>query len=162
MYSSWGSSYGSYSSLSSTLSSTSAMDISPSPASSYGASCAFPSWPRRSSLDREENERPSSFLSDEELLGDPFEDSDTQSISSTSSSADASPRQEPTADELFQQQRERALAQKQYIQHMVTEKERKRQQARKAAAALHSNQRKSSPKKASHKTKLNNMTTITE
>lgn len=114
-------------------------------------------------MDRDENERPSSFLSDEDLLGDPFEDSDAQSITSASSSVEASPRQQPTADELFQQQRERALAQKQYIQHMIAEKERKRQQARKAAAALNNNtQRKSSPKKTSHKSKLNNMTTITE
>ena len=41
------------------------MDIKSSYLHSHDAPCAFPSWPRRSSLDGEDRERPTAFLSDE-------------------------------------------------------------------------------------------------
>ncbi len=45
-----------------------AMDISFNNMKAHDASCAFPSWPRRSSLDNEGSQRPTSFFSDDELF----------------------------------------------------------------------------------------------
>ncbi|KAK7208783.1 hypothetical protein V2G26_015961 [Clonostachys chloroleuca] len=153
----WGS-YSSYSSMSSTLS-TMPMDISSrSGLNARDSSCAFPSWPRRSSLDSEEQERPTSFLSDDDLLllEDPFED-DAPSVASSSNSSASSPQAQVqlTEEQLFHMQRERLALQQQLMKHVVTEKERKRQ-ARKT-------QRKpTSTKKSSPKSRLSNMTPIQE
>jgi len=93
-------------------------------------------------------------------MGDPFDDCD--SISSASS-VEPSPPQQPTADEVFQMQRERAAMEYALIKQVAVEKERRRQakKAQQAAAAQHGH-RRSSPKKSGHKSKLSNMTPIAE
>jgi hypothetical protein len=157
-------SYGSYSSMSASI--TAPIDITGGALTSRDAPCAFPSWPRRSSLDREDQERPTSFLSDDDLafLADPFED-DARSISSGASSSSSSPAHVPvhqfTDATAMEMERERLAAlQRDYIRHMIGEKERKRQVKRAQAqrkAHAHMSSRKSSPK-----SKLNAMTPITE
>lgn len=164
----WGS-YGSYSSMSSTLSSA-PMDIKSSYLHSHDAPCAFPSWPRRSSLDGSDRERPTAFLSDDDLfLGDPFDD-DLASISSPSSSSSAasSPQNvgldELTGEQILQMEMQRAAAmhhpQRDYVnaRHAAGEKER-RKQVRKAASkkSTHASSSKKSPKN-----KLTNMAPIAE
>lgn len=145
-------SYRSYSSMSSP------MDIAPSPFSTRGpdASCAFPSWPRRTSLceyDASE-ERATSYISDEDLFPQDFED-DARSESSHGS---ASPFQSPppaaalTEANILEMQRERAAYQREVIKLLLSEKERRRQQAKRRTS--------SSSKKA--KSKLTAMTPIAE
>lgn len=164
MYGSFGS-FGSYSSLSSTLSAP--MSISSGNLRQHDATCAFPSWPRRSSLDSDDSERPTSFLSDDDLMGDPFED-DAHSISSAAGSAASSPHQQPTMvqqpteEELFAMQRQRVAMERDLVRHIISEKERKRQARKAAAAAAALNHRRSSPKKGSPRSKLTNMTPIAE
>lgn len=165
----YGSSYGSSSSSSSYSSSytsstsgfmSSPMDIAPSPFSTRGpdACLAFPSWPRRSSLcdyDASE-ERATSYLSDEDLFMDVFED-DTRSESSHSS---ASPSQSPLAQgpteaQLYEMLRQQEAHQREMMRLMQAEKERRRRQAAKKRSGS------SSSRKAT-KSKLTAMTPIAE
>lgn len=151
----WGS-YGSYSSLSSQLSSA-PMDIKSSNLHAHDAPCAFPSWPRRSSLDGEDQGRPTSFLSDDDLfLGDPFDD-DVSSTPSSSAASSPSPQLQLTGEQILKMEMERAALQRDYVRQIVGEKERRRQ-------AKKVQQRKSAPSssKKSPKAKLANMTPIAE
>lgn len=146
MYSSY-SSFGSYHSFSSAAS---PLDI---PQSSYlstptssNTQCAFPSWPRRDSLSGSEDSaghfRATSFLSDEDLLPDPFED-DNSSIASSGTSPNAcSPIEHaPLTDEqVLQIQREREAMQRELARFLVSEKQRRKQAAKK--------KRKGNPKKS--------------
>jgi hypothetical protein len=145
--------------MSSTLSAA-PVDIKSRNLHSHDASCAFPSWPRRSSLDGEDQGRPTSFLSDDDLfLGDPFDD-DVSSIPSSSAASSPSPSQrEPqlTGEQLLQMEMERAALQRQYVQQIIGEKERRRQAKKAAAQRKHASTSKKSPK-----TKLANMTPIAE
>ncbi|KAI3323919.1 hypothetical protein HD806DRAFT_78033 [Xylariaceae sp. AK1471] len=150
--------YGSYSSMSSH---TQPLDITPSSYLSrdagYHASCAFPSWPQRSSLmDSAREERATSYLSDDDLFPvDPLTD-DAHSISSGSSTASASPF--VTEEELMELQRQKMAMQRKAIEYILSEKERRRQQ--------HKRQRRSSggssSKKNSEKAKHDQMAPITE
>ncbi|KAK1761379.1 hypothetical protein QBC47DRAFT_27405 [Echria macrotheca] len=162
MFGSYGSS-GSYSSSTSYNSYrciSSPMDIAPTPFSrSADASCAFPSWPRRSSLSESDasEERASSFLSDEDLFLDTFEDD-------TSSNGSASPAMSPPAGpvlnetDLLELQRERAAYQREVMRVLLNEKEQRRRQQQQAAKK----QRRGSSSRKSPKTKLNTMTPINE
>lgn len=165
--SSYSSSYNSYSSYSSM---SSPMDIAPTPFSSRGpdASCAFPSWPRRSSLSESDasEERATSYLSDEDLFPtDVFED-DARSVSSNGS---ASPLQSPpmqvmTEADLLELQRERAAYQREMMRILMSEKERRRQQAkrqRRSSGGASTSGGSGSSKKGS-KSKLSSMTPIAE
>lgn len=157
MYGSYGSSgsYGSYSSMGAST----PLDI---PTSSYlyspssNSSCAFPSWPRRSSLSESDSEmRATSFLSDDDLL-DVFED-DASSIASGGSSAVCSPLEHaPLSDEqILELQRERLAMQREVAKFILDEKERRRQAAKEKKA------RRGSSKK-SPKAKVGGMTPIAE
>jgi len=138
------------------------MDIAATPFSrSADASCAFPSWPRRSSLSESDSEeRASSYLSDEDLFLDTFED-DARSVSSNGSSSPAvSPPMAPVMDEaeLLDLQRERAAYQREVMRVLLNEKEQRRRQQQ----AARKQRRSSSGAKKSPKSKLNTMTPITE
>lgn len=144
------------------------MDISPSKLStrSQSATCAFPSWPRRSSLsESSQEERPTSFLSDEDLfLCDPFED-DARSVSSAGSSTTSpfqSPPQQITEAELLEMRRERDAHQREVVRFLVGEKERRRQAARKQRRSGGATTSSSGSAKKSPKSKLNAMTPIAE
>lgn len=164
-YSSSSSSNSSFSSYSSYSSMSAPMDITPSPLSSRGpdASCAFPSWPRRTSLSESDayEERATSFLSDEDLLGpqDVFED-DSRSVSSNGSNSPYHHAQSPqiTEAEILERQREQAAYQREVMRFLMSEKERRREQAkRKSKSGSRSSSKKSSPKN-----KLGAMTPIAE
>lgn len=155
--------YGSYGSYSSMSAMSAPMDITSSNnIRTHDASCAFPSWPRRSSLSDSEHEEPraTSFLSDDDLfLSDAFDD-DVRSVSSTSStSSTSSPAAAAVSppriseEELLRMERERVTMQREYIRQVKQEKERRRQTVLRA--------RRSSPKK-SPKAKPACLTTITE
>lgn len=151
--------YGSYGSYSSMGASSAPMDIGKGSylsTPSYDSSCAFPSWPRRSSLSESSCEyRATSFLSDDDLFPqDVFED-DAQSIASSSSTASPQPGspQIMTEADLLEMQRERMAAQREVMRLIMSEKERRRQQAKR---------RGSSGSKKSPKSKLSSMTPITE
>ncbi|KAK5660926.1 hypothetical protein OQA88_12300 [Cercophora sp. LCS_1] len=160
--SSYSSSYTSISQGSSYSSMSSPMDIAPTPFSSRGpdASCAFPSWPRRSTFsDFDQEERATSYLSDEDLLFSTDVEDDV------SSQGSASPVHSPLGTapvanemELFEMQRERAAYQREVMRVLLAEKEQKRRQQQAAARK----QRRSSSSKKSPKTKLNAMTPIAE
>lgn len=115
------------------------MDIAPTPFSTRGpdASCAFPSWPRRTSLSEHDvyEERATSYLSDEDLLWsqDVFED-DTSSNGSASP-VQSPPAQYPTEADLLQMQRERAAYQREVMRVVLQEKERRRQQAKRRSGS---------------------------
>ncbi|KAI1129835.1 hypothetical protein F5Y10DRAFT_143241 [Nemania abortiva] len=149
--------YGSYSSMGSN---TQPLDIAPSSYLSrdaaYHASCAFPSWPQRSSLmDSAREERATSYLSDDDLFPiDPISD-DNHSISSGSSTASASPF--VSEEELFEIQRQKMAMQREAIKHLLYEKERRRQQYKRAKKGGSSSKKSSSPK-----AKQDQMTPITE
>ncbi|KAG6005014.1 hypothetical protein E4U21_000529 [Claviceps maximensis] len=153
------SSYGSYSSMS-TMSEP--LDISFNKIRSHDSSCAFPSWPRRSSLSDSEHEEPNSYLSDDDLyFSSPFDD-DNGSVSSGSGSPSpnkvatgffASPPQ-ISSEEFLQRECQRVAMQKEYLRQIKMEKERRRQLALKA--------RKSSPKKSPKNKQTAGLTTITE
>ncbi|KAK7415011.1 hypothetical protein QQZ08_012463 [Neonectria magnoliae] len=151
--------FGSYGSYSSMCAASAPMDITSRSLSAHDSTCAFPSWPRRSSLsESDREERPTSYLSDDDLfLSDPFDD-DTRSVSSTGSSSSprtASPPHVITDAELLEMERERAAMQREFVRGIVSEKERRRAAARK--------QRKSSPSsKKSPKSKLSSMAPIAE
>ncbi|KAK2071786.1 hypothetical protein P8C59_006182 [Phyllachora maydis] len=162
-------SYGSYSAM------ATPRDIAPRPLSSRAqdASCAFPSWPRRSSLSASDcEERPTSYLSDEDLfLGDATED-DAHSVSSSAGSC-ASPTQSPqirpmTDADVEELERERAAYQREVVRFLLNEKERRRQQALRraaaagAAAAASSSAHAPGSARKSPKSKLSSMTPIAE
>lgn len=156
------SSYTSYSGYS-TISSP--MDISPSPFSSRGAdaSCAFPSWPRRTSLSESDasEERATSYLSDEDLFAhDVFED-DVQSVSSSGSTSplQSLPAAALTEAEVLEMQRERAAYQREVMRFLLAEKERRRQAPKRRSS---SGSKSSSSKQKSPKSKLSSMTPIAE
>ncbi|KAI0406380.1 hypothetical protein F4802DRAFT_559122 [Xylaria palmicola] len=158
--------YGSYSSMSS---SAQPLDIAPnsflSRDAAYHASCAFPSWPQRSSLmDSTREERATSYLSDDDLFPiEPMGD-DAHSISSGSSTASASPF--VTEEELLEIQRQKMAMQREAIKHLLSEKERRRQQykrTRKGSSSSGSGSSSSSSKKStSLKAKQDQMAPITE
>lgn len=163
-------SYGSYSSMGSFTSLTTPMDIAPSTSRdtlAHDRSCAFPSWPRRDSLSvTSEAERPTSYLSDDDLFtADPFED-DARSVSSAGSAS--SPPLDILALEHMERER-RALQREAALQYVLNEKERRRHQAARRAKAMRGPT--SSPagavayghsKKSSLKSKLASMTPIAE
>ncbi|XXG97241.1 hypothetical protein Hte_003536 [Hypoxylon texense] len=127
---------------------------------SYSASCAFPSWPRRSSLHESSNaERATSYLSDDDLFPcDGFED-DARSVSSSGSATPTSPRHMTAAAnevDLLQMQRDQMAMQREAIKFLLGEKERRRQQFKK--------QRRSSSgsKKGTPKSKSTHLDAITE
>lgn len=140
---------------------------------SRDASCAFPSWPRRSSLSDEDLESPraTSFLSDDDLYlcDHPSSDDDSHSIisSSSSSAGSSSPpttalalespgRAAPTEAEILEMQRERLNMRKELMRMVMQEKERRR-------SARHQQRGKASPtKKSSCKSNRSLMTPISE
>lgn len=179
--------YGSYSSLGSSSSSYNSvtshsafgsmslpLDIAPRASSRRGPDplCAYPSWPRRSSLGEDDasEQRASSYITDEELFMDVFED-DACSVSSQGS---ASPVHTPvgahppapalTEAEFLQMQREQLAYEREMRRILLAEKELRRRQAeqdhrrRQAATKRRSS---SSPSKKG-KSKLSAMTTIAE
>lgn len=166
-------SYGSYSSLGgSSYISSAPMDITPTTLRTHDhdASCAFPSWPRRSSLsESDREERPTSYLSDDDLfLSDPFSDDDSQSVSSASSTcasppttALTGPAVQLTEAEVLEMERERVALQRDFVRNLLcNERERRRQQA---ATKKQQQQRRSSPKKSpKNSSKLHSMTPIAE
>jgi hypothetical protein len=145
------------------------MDITSSNLRAHDANCAFPSWPRRSSLSESDHrqERATSFLSDDDLfLSDPFED-DLHSLasSSTNTSNASSPcpvesplqqqylqQQQREAAELMDAQHHEAAMQREFMRQVISEKERRRQQQ----AMMKKSQRRGSPKK-SPKSKLSSI-----
>ncbi len=65
---------------SSLYSSYSSYSISPGPSSnssSQGSLCAYPSWPRRSSLDGAEVQEATSFISDDDLFPEVFDENES-------------------------------------------------------------------------------------
>ena len=158
-------SYGSYSSLSSIAQPLEIGQGSYLSGSSYSTSCAFPSWPRRSSLtesDSDSYQRASSYLSDDDLCPQdtPVFEDDVRSISSGSSSG--SPVARVSEEELLEMQRERMALQRQAIEFLIAEKERRRQQASRKSQSQQQQRRGGSPSKKSPKSKLSSMTPIVE
>jgi hypothetical protein len=72
------------SSLYSSYSSYSISSIPSSDSSSQGSSCAFPSWPRRSSLDGSETQEANSFISDDDLFPEVFDENESDCTPITS------------------------------------------------------------------------------
>lgn len=151
-----------------------AMDITPSSLRSHDATCAFPSWPRRSSLGESDSDdssysRPTAFLSDDDLFfctsnvsADPFDES-AASSSSSASSARSSLEMEREMD-LQQRERERAQRE-QFLRQAILDKERERRRHQQAMMrrAQMGGQRKASPsKKSSSSQKNNKLTSIAE
>ncbi|GAO13309.1 uncharacterized protein UV8b_00718 [Ustilaginoidea virens] len=154
MYGSYGSSYSSMSTMSAPL------DIPFNSIRSRDSSCAFPSWPRRSSLSDSEHEEPraTSYLSDDDLFLSDSCDDDNRSVSSYSSSSSPAtvalnPGPHVSEEEFLRMEYERVAVQKEYLRQVKLEKERRRQAALRA--------RKSNPKR-SPKSKQTSLTTITE
>ena len=119
---------------------SSPIDISPSPFSTRGpdASCAFPSWPRRSSLCEQDasEERATLYISDEDLFFDDAIEDDARSESSSGSShAGGSPFQSPplapvpTEAEILEMQRQQAAYRREVMKLLLAEKEKRRRQA---------------------------------
>ncbi|KAI1398068.1 hypothetical protein F4819DRAFT_54648 [Hypoxylon fuscum] len=140
--------YGSYSSMSSA---SQPMEIPTtsylSHNSAYSSSCAFPSWPQRSSLhEPSHEERASSYLSDDDLFPCDVED-DAHSVSSAGSTTPTSPTHEV---DLLQMQREQQAMQREAIKFLVSEKERRRQQQKKLRRSSSSSSKKSPKSKQSH------------
>ncbi len=176
MFGSYGSSSSSSSSFSSYTSShgsymlSAPMDIAPRSSSSRqgpDSVCAFPSWPRRSSLGEDEgSERATSYIPDDELFMDVFED-DACSVSSGS----ASPAHSPAAPvlteaEFLQLQREQLAYQREMRRIVLAEKELRRRQAeqdqqKRRQGGKRRSGHSPSAKKAT-KSKLSAMTTIVE
>ncbi|KAL2759659.1 hypothetical protein ACRALDRAFT_2023802 [Sodiomyces alcalophilus JCM 7366] len=149
-------SYGSYSSMS-PISIGTPLDVTSSNVLAHDRSCAFPSWPHPQS------DRPSLYLSDDDLFpSEPVED-DARSISSADSSSIGSNISSAAEDELLRMERERQAMQREAaLRYIVTEKERrrqamqaKRQRARQAQGAGGSSRKTS-------KNKLASMTPIAE
>lgn len=164
--------YGSYGSYSS----ASPMEI-PSRRGGYQHSylddtCAFPSWPRRSSLgegNSDDQPRATSYISDEDLDFFPsapvFPDEDARSVSSygsgTPSPQQLAPMRHISEEALEEMRREQALRQQELIRVVIDEKERRRQAAR-SQKQRKSSSSSGSRKGASPKSKLSNMTSIDE
>ncbi|KAL1879981.1 hypothetical protein VTK73DRAFT_6371 [Phialemonium thermophilum] len=156
-------SYGSYSCMST------AIDISPDLAArSPDSNCAFPSWPRRSSLSEsdQEQQKATSFLSDEDLWPSSPLECDTRSVSSSGSglsSHSQSPTQPLTDGELLEMQHERAAYQREIIRLVLSEKERRRQAMKKQRRPSGSSGSSSCVlSKKNAKTRLSAMTPIAE
>lgn len=135
------------------------MDIAPSSflsrTPSYQATCAFPSWPQRSSLGESGHEqRATSYLSDDDLFPQELED-DTRSISSASSNGCGSPHL--SHEELFEMQREQAAMQREALRFMVLAEKEKRKQH-----ALQRQRRGSNGSKKSPRSKPSHMAPISE
>lgn len=145
-------SYGSYSSMSSAAETSSPINIGSGRSST---ACAFPSWPNRACLGSGSSSS-SSYLSDEDLFLDDFEDSGyTSSGASSRSSSNAgsiSPPQGwrnaqqpfavvaevnnnfaaaagPSEDEIAEIQRERHAYQRELVRGVLLEKERRKMAA---------------------------------
>ncbi|KAI4870615.1 hypothetical protein F4820DRAFT_219299 [Hypoxylon rubiginosum] len=159
--------YGSYSSMSSAAQPmeipTSSYLSSPAAAGSgysYSASCAFPSWPQRSSLhEAPSQERATSYLSDDDLFPcDGFED-DAHSVSSSGSATPTSPHLAAATEvDMLQMQRDQMAMQREAIKFLLTEKERRRQQFKKQRRSSSG----SSSKKGTPKSKSTHLDAITE
>lgn len=136
-------------------------------------SCAFPSWPRRSSLSSSDKDasyepRASSFLSDDDLFlyDEPAcsgsESDDSRSVSSAGSASPptlglvlASPtRHAPSEAEILEMQRQRLNVRKDLIRMVQQEKERRKHTSKSRRAAA--------TKKSSSKTHGYTMAPITE
>jgi hypothetical protein len=174
--------YGSYGSYSSMCSMSAPLDITSSNLRAHDDACAFPSWPRRSSLSDSDcdarEQRATSFLSDDDLLflSDPFEDdaSSTGGSSHTGSFVSSPPMAMPGASshppqfadaEVAAMERERLALQRDYVRQVMLEKEReqrRRQQQQLARRQFQQSQRQRSPKKSSPRSKLSAMTPINE
>ncbi|KAG5998108.1 hypothetical protein E4U52_001709 [Claviceps spartinae] len=161
MYGSSGSTYGSCASYSSLNTMTPTLDLSFGTIQSHDSSCAFPSWPRRSSLSESEEDEPvaTSFLSDEDLWpSDPVEE-DNRSLSSTGSSpspvlnAIASPPR-VTDEEFLRMECERVAKRDEYVRQIRQDKDRRRQASLKA--------KKSSQKRSPKLKQVVPLTTIPE
>ncbi|KAK4162221.1 hypothetical protein QBC43DRAFT_79948 [Cladorrhinum sp. PSN259] len=154
--SSYSNSYSSYGSFSSATASP--MDIKPSPFSSGGAdaSCAFPSWPRRSTLSDDYDcyeERVSSYLSDEDLLFTPEVYEDDSSSNASASPVHSPVQHFPSEAELLEMQRQKMAYQREMMKVIIAEKEQRKRQALK---------RRSGSSKKSKSTKSATMTPIAE
>ncbi|KAF6806013.1 hypothetical protein CMUS01_14477 [Colletotrichum musicola] len=149
-------SYGSYSSMSA-VSISAPIDIAPSNMLAHDRSCAFPSWPRRDTLAEYPGEpRATSYLSDEDLFPQDFED-DAHSVSSAGSFSSPNSRSpHVTEAELLEMERERMALQREALRCAMLEKERRRQQA------LRQKQTRRGSSKKSPKSKTVAMTPITE
>ncbi|KAK4142965.1 uncharacterized protein C8A04DRAFT_37841 [Dichotomopilus funicola] len=174
----WG--WGSYGSLSSSCSSTdssssldisSPMDIAPRSSSSRRGpdpECAYPSWPRRSSLgEGESEERATSYITDDELFMDVFDSDDCSDSSSGAASPVHSPVGAPpalTEAEFLQLQREQLAYQREMRRILVAEKEMRRRQAEQDQQQRRRPglKRRTSSGKKVPKVKVAAMTTITE
>ncbi|KAH6896897.1 hypothetical protein B0T10DRAFT_556750 [Thelonectria olida] len=145
--------FGSYGSYSSMCAASQPMDITSRSLSAHDATCAFPSWPRRDSLsESDREERPSSYLSDDDLfLSDPFDD-DTRSVSSAGSAGSPgiiSPPHISDAELLLEMERERLALQREYVRCVISEKERRRSQAARKRKASSGSSKKSPKNKPS-------------
>lgn len=124
--------YGSYGSYSSMSALSAPMDITSNNLNAHDRSCAFPSWPRRSSLSTPDNELPAtSYLSDDDLFFTEISDDDARSISSADSTGTASPDVTTDAELLVAIERDRVTAQLDYVRQLMYEKEKRRQATRK-------------------------------
>ncbi|KAL7624074.1 hypothetical protein AAE478_005631 [Parahypoxylon ruwenzoriense] len=147
--------YGSYSSMSSVAQ---PMDIAASSYhtynSGYHASCAFPSWPQRSSLtDSSHEERATSYLSDDDLFPCDGMEDDAHSISSAGSTTPTSPAAAAAAIsevDLLQLQREQMAIQREAIKLLLREKEQRRAALKKQRRSGSSGSRKSPKSKQAH------------
>ncbi|KAI1498051.1 hypothetical protein F5X99DRAFT_341490 [Biscogniauxia marginata] len=153
--------YGSYSSMSSV---TQPLDIGSgsylSRNSSYHANCAFPSWPQRSSLTDHEEERATSYLSDDDLFPcDPLDD-DVHSISSAGSTAPTSPTM-INADELLEMQQQKMAMQREALKFLLNERDRRKQQQHMQQQSKRQRRSSGGSRKGS-KSKHPEMTPITE
>ncbi|KAG6006357.1 hypothetical protein E4U43_000448 [Claviceps pusilla] len=152
--------YGSYGSYSILTTMSTPLGISFNQIRSHDSSCAYPSWPRRSSLSDSDDDEPqaTSYLSDDDLyFSGPFDD-DNRSVSSSSSPPPpnrAATGLVVTEEEFLQRECERVTMQKEYLRQIKLEKERRRQLALRA--------RKSSPRKSpKNKQAAAGLTTIVE
>ncbi|KAM3451005.1 hypothetical protein MY3296_005648 [Beauveria thailandica] len=158
--------YGSYGSYSSMSIGSAPMNIYTS-VTSRDESCAFPSWPRRSSLSSNKDDvshepRASSYLSDDDLFlddepsssGSGSESDDMRSVSSAGSASPptlglvlASPvRAAPSEAEILEMQRQRLNVRKDLIRMVQQEKERRKQLASKSRRTAAAASKKSSGK----------------
>lgn len=167
-------SYGSYSSMSASQMSA-PMDIGNTRSTT---TCAFPSWPRSTSLSSDNYYgNASSYLSDEDLfLCDSFDDSASSASSASSrSNSNASsvspphhhqaqqpfelPQQNiPSEEELVELQRERQAYQRDLVRAVLLEKERRKQ----AASAARRQRRASSTAPTSSRKKSTKLAVISE
>ncbi|KAK3304326.1 uncharacterized protein B0T15DRAFT_236938 [Chaetomium strumarium] len=173
--------FGSYSSLSSSSSSynsvtshsvlasmSSPLDIAPRSSSRRGPDpeCAYPSWPRRSSLGEHDatEERATSYIPDEDLFLDVFED-DSSSVSSHGSATPIQSPQPPvlTEAQLAQLQREQLAYEREVRRILLAEKEMRRRQAEQDHRRRVANKRRSASSSSKKgKSKLTAMTPIAE